>query len=241
MPSLALGIATPFVLPNGIRAAAWLDEREKQLLEANMAGDGGGTEAPLRSVLADGRVWRLAAIYFCCMMGLYGVSFYLPTLIAAAGVSDALDVGLLTAIPYAVAVVAMIVVARSSDRRNERRWHLAVASLAGAVGLYASTLCAGQLSPGLIALSIGTAGVLSTMPVFWTHPSRVLAGTAAAAGIAMINSIGNLAGFVSPSIIGWIKDLTHSTNGGLVVVALALVAGAALVLTGRSAAESRQA
>ncbi|NKJ21241.1 MFS transporter [Dyella sp. SG609] len=237
LPSLALGIATPFVLPNGIHAAAWLDEREKQLLEANMASDGdAGAEAPLRSVLADGRVWRLAAIYFCCMMGLYGVSFYLPTLIAAAGVSDALDVGLLTAVPYAVAVVAMILVARSSDRRNERRWHLAVASLAGAVGLYASTLCAGQLSPGLIALSIGTAGVLSTMPVFWTHPSRVLAGTAAAAGIAMINSIGNLAGFASPSIIGWIKDLTHSTNGGLVVVALALVAGAALALTGRSAA-----
>ena len=232
IPSLLLGIATPFVLPNGIRAAAWLDEREKQLLETNLANDGqAGVEAPLRSVLADGRVWRLAAIYFCCMMGLYGVSFYLPTLVAAAGVGDALEVGLLTAIPYAVAIVAMIVIARNSDRRHERRWHLALAAIAGAIGLSASTLFASELVPGLVALSIGTAGVLATMPVFWTWPSSVLAGTAAAAGIAMINSIGNLAGFVSPSIIGWMKELTHSTNGGMAVVAIALLAGATLVLT----------
>jgi MFS family permease len=231
LPSLALGIATPFVLPNGIRSASWLDAREKQLLEDRLAGDPqAGSEASLRSVMADVRVWRLAAIYFCCMMGLYGVSFYLPTLIAAAGVDDALDVGLLTAIPYAVAVASMILLARSSDRHNERRWHLAAASIAGAAGLYASTLCGNELVLGLIALSLGTAGVLSTMPVFWTWPSSVLAGTAAAAGIAMINSIGNLAGFVSPSIIGWMKDLTHSTNAGLWVVAVALLLGAALAL-----------
>ena len=236
LPSLALGIATPFVLPNGIRSASWLDAREKQLLEDRMAGDPqAGSEASLRSVMADGRVWRLAAIYFCCMMGLYGVSFYLPTLIAAAGVDDALDVGLLTAIPYAVAVASMILLARSSDRHNERRWHLAAASIAGAAGLYASTLCGSELALGLITLSLGTAGVLSTMPVFWTWPSSVLAGTAAAAGIAMINSIGNLAGFVSPSIIGWMKELTHSTNAGLWVVAVALLLGAALALLGGAA------
>jgi len=236
LPSLALGIATPFVLPNGIRSASWLDAREKQLLEDRLAGDPqAGSEASLRSVMADVRVWRLAAIYFCCMMGLYGVSFYLPTLIAAAGVDDALDVGLLTAIPYAVAVASMILLARSSDRHNERRWHLAAASIAGAAGLYASTLCGSELVLGLIALSLGTAGVLSTMPVFWTWPSSVLAGTAAAAGIAMINSIGNLAGFVSPSIIGWMKDLTHSTNAGLWVVAVALLLGAALALLGSAA------
>jgi len=240
VPSLVLGIATPFVLPNGIRSAAWLDERQKQLLEEHLARDGqAGTEAPLRSVIGDRRVWRLAAIYFCCMMGLYGVSFYLPTLIAAAGVSDAFDVGLLTAVPYAVAVVAMILVARSSDRRNERSWHLALAGVAGAIGLYASTLYGHQLVLGLVALSIGTAGVLSTMPVFWTWPSSVLAGTAAAAGIAMINSIGNLAGFVSPSIIGWMKDLTHSTNAGMAVVAVALLAGAVLAATQPAPERSR--
>jgi len=142
---------------------------------------------------------------------------------------------LLTAVPYAVAIVSMILVSRSSDRRNERRWHLAMAAVAAAVGLYASTLYTGNLVLVLITLSVGTAGVLSMMPVFWTYPSSVLTGTAAAAGIAMINSIGNLAGFVSPSIIGWMKDVTHSTNGGLLVVAVSLFVGAVLTLTQRAA------
>jgi D-galactonate transporter len=239
LPSLVLGIFTLFVLPNGIRAAAWLDERQKQLLENNIARDGyAGAEASLRSIVSNGRVWRLAAIYFCCMMGLYGVSFYLPTLIKAAGARDALDVGLLTAVPYAVAIVSMILVARSSDRRNERRWHLAMAGVVAAVGFYASTLNTGNLALALFTLSLGTAGVLSMMPVFWTYPSTVLTGTAAAAGIAMINSIGNLAGFVSPSIIGWMKDVTNSTNAGLVVVAAALFVGATLTLTQRVTASS---
>ncbi|SDC80098.1 MFS transporter [Paraburkholderia lycopersici] len=239
IPSLVLGVITPFVLPNGIRAASWLDDRQKQLLEGNIACDAhAGAEASLKSIVSNGRVWQLAAVYFCCMMGLYGVSFYLPTLIKAAGVKDALDVGFLAAVPYAVAIVSMILVARSSDRRNERRWHLATAAVAAAVGLYASTLHTGNLAFVLITLSLGTAGVLSMMPVFWTYPSSVLSGTAAAAGIAMINSIGNLAGFVSPSIIGWMKDATHSTNAGLIVVALALLAGAVLTLTQSAASAS---
>jgi D-galactonate transporter len=236
LPSLVLGIVTLFVLPNGIRAARWLDARQKQLLEDNLARDEhAGAEASLKSVASNGRVWRLAAIYFCCMMGLYGVSFYLPTLIKAAGVKDALEVGFLAAVPYAIAVVSMILVARSSDRRNERRWHLATAAVVAAVGMYASTLYTGNLAFVLVTLSLGTAGVLSMMPVFWTYPSSVLTGTAAAAGIAMINSIGNLAGFVSPSIIGWMKDVTQSTNAGLIVVAVALFVGAVLTLTQRIA------
>lgn len=242
LPSLVLGIVTLFVLPNGIRAASWLDERQKQLLEENIASDGcAHAEASLRSIVSNGRVWRLAAIYFCCMMGLYGASFYLPTLVKAAGVKDVLDVGLLTAVPYAVAIVSMILVARSSDRRNERRWHLAMAAVAAAAGFYASTLHTGNLALALFTLSLGTAGVLSMMPVFWTYPSSVLTGTAAAAGIAMINSIGNLAGFVSPSIIGWMKDVTHSTNAGLVIVAAALFVGAVLTLTQRTTTSSSAA
>lgn len=236
VPSLVLGVVTLFVLPNGIRTASWLDERQKTLLEANLAADGAAeADHSLKGVVSNGRVWRLAAIYFCCMMGLYGVSFFLPTLIKTAGVGNALDVGLLTAIPYALAIAAMIVVARSSDRRGERRWHLALASVAAAVGLYASTLYTGNILLVIVTLSLGTAGVLSSMPVFWTYPSSVLSGTAAAAGIAMINSIGNLAGFVSPSVIGWMKDATHSTNAGLIVVAAALLVGAVLTLTQRTA------
>jgi nitrate/nitrite transporter NarK len=238
-PSLVLGIMTLFMLPNGIRAASWLSEQQKQLLEDNIAREEpAGADHSLKHIVSNGRVWRLAAIYFCCMMGLYGASFYLPTLIKTAGVKDALDIGLYTAIPYAVAMVSMILVARSSDRRNERRWHLALAAVAAAAGFYASTLHTGNLTLALVTLSVGTAGVLSMMPVFWTYPSSVMTGTAAAAGIAMINSIGNLAGFVSPSIIGWMKDVTHSTNAGLVVVAGALIVGAVLTLTQRATATS---
>ncbi len=231
IPSVVLGVITLFYLPNSIRASAWLSEEEKTLLERNIAADGAGkTHDSIAAVFKDGRVWLMAVIYFCCMMGLYGISFYLPTLIKASGVKNALDVGLLTAIPYACAVISMISVARSADRAGERRWHFAFASLAGALGLFLSTVFGHNVPLAMVALSIGTAGMLATMPVFWAWPSAILAGGSAAAAIGMINSIGNLAGFVSPSIIGWMKDVTQSTNAGMYCVAAAMVIGAGLAL-----------
>jgi D-galactonate transporter len=231
VPSIVLGIATLFYLPNSIRASSWLSEEEKLMLEENITKDGGGkAEHSVASVFGNAKVWLMAAIYFCCMMGLYGVSFYLPTLIKASGVKDPLDVGLLTAIPYSCAVVSMLLIARSADRTRERRWHFAVASALGGLGMLLSTVFASNVVFAMAALSLGTAGLLATMPVFWTYPSAILSGAAAAAGIAMINSIGNLAGFVSPSIIGWMKDVTHSTNAGIYVVSGALFLGAVLAL-----------
>jgi D-galactonate transporter len=231
VPSLVLGVITIFYLPNSISAASWLSPDEKQLLEENIAGDSAGkADHALSGVFGNLRVWLMAAIYFCCMMGLYGVGFYLPTLIKAAGVKDALDVGLLTAIPYGCAVVAMLAIAKSADRTRERRWHFAIASALGGLGLMLATVYGDNVMLAMAALSLGTAGLLATMPVFWTYPSAILGGTAAAAGIAMINSIGNLAGFVSPSIIGWMKDITHSTNAGMYVVSGALFLGAVLAL-----------
>jgi D-galactonate transporter len=231
IPSAVLGVFTLFCLPNGIRAAKWLTEEAKQLLEENIAQDGTGkAHHSLSSVFANGKVWLMAAIYFCCMMGLYGVGFYLPTLIKNAGVKGALEVGLLTAIPYGCAVVAMLLIAKSSDRTGERRWHFAIASAMASLGLLLSTIYGSNVMIAMAALSLATAGLLATMPVFWTYPSAILGGSAAAAGIAMINSIGNLAGFVSPSIIGWMKDVTHSTNAGMYVVACALFLGAVLAL-----------
>ncbi len=231
IPSLLLGIVTLFYLPDSIRASKWLSESEKVMLEENIARDGGDkADHSLKSVFGNGKVWLMAAIYFCCMMGLYGVSFYLPTLVKAAGVKDPLNVGLLTAIPYSCAVVAMLLNARSADRTGERRWHFAIASALGGLGMLLSTIYGSNVVIALAALSLGTAGLLATMPVFWTYPSALLSGAAAAAGIAMINSVGNLAGFVSPSIIGFMKDLTHSTNAGMYVVSGALFLGAVLAL-----------
>ena len=231
VPSLVLGVVTIFYLPDSIRAASWLSNEEKQLLEENIAKENTGkVDHALSGVFGNPRVWLMAAIYFCCMMGLYGISFYLPTLIKAAGVKDAMDVGLLTAIPYGCAVIAMLGIAKSADRTRERRWHFTIASALGGLGLLLATIYGDNVALAMVALCLGTAGMLATMPVFWTYPSSILGGTAAAAGIAMINSFGNLAGFVSPSIIGWMKDVTHSTNAGMVVVSGALFLGALLAL-----------
>ncbi len=232
IPSLILGVITLFYLPNTIRASTWLSENEKQLLEENIAQDGSGDKKShsVASIFTNPKVWLMAAIYFCCMMGLYGISFYLPTLVKASGVKDALDVGLLTAIPYTCGVIATLLVARSADRMRERRWHFAIASALGGLGLFLSTVYGDNVVLALMALSLGTAGMLSTMPVFWTYPSAILSGAAAAAGIGLINSVGNLAGFVSPSIVGWLKDVTGSTNAGMYFVAGALVIGAGLAL-----------
>ena len=232
LPSLALGIMCLFYLPNSIRTSHWLSEEEKQVLEENIAQDGGGAAKShsVAGVFSNPRVWLMAAIYFCCMMGLYGISFYLPTLVKASGVKDALDVGLLTAVPYTCGIIATLLVARSADRMRERRWHFAIASVLGGIGLYLSTVYGDNVVLALCALSLGTAGMLSTMPVFWTYPSAILSGAAAAAGIGLINSVGNLAGFVSPSIVGWLKDVTNSTNAGMYFVAGALVLGAFLAL-----------
>lgn len=231
LPAVALGVLTLACLDDGIDDANWLDDGEKALLKQQLAHDGGPRARwTLRHVFGSSRVWMLALVYFLFVMGLYGVGFWLPQLIRNTGVQDVLHIGLLTAIPYGIAALAMILSARHSDRSGERRWHAALAAFAGAAGLLASTHYAHNPALALAALSVATAGVLSTFPVFWTIPTTMLGGAAAAAGIAMINSLGNLAGFVSPYLVGAIRDATHSTANGMLLLAASLAAGGVLVL-----------
>ncbi|SFU56879.1 MFS transporter [Pseudoduganella namucuonensis] len=233
VPAVVMGVAVLLYLDDGIRAAKWLNEGEKRILEERIAQDAHGKTAhpSLRAVFSDGRVWLMALIYFCCVMGQYGLTFWMPTLIKTAGITGVLNIGMFTAIPYAAAVAAMLLLGRSSDQRRERRWHLATPMLLGAVGLVGSAL-AGTTNTGvaIVFLAIAAAGVLSSAPLFWSLPTAFLNGVAAAAGIAAINSVGNLAGFASPFLIGAIKDMTQSTNVGLYVLAGVLVAGAVIVL-----------
>ncbi|WP_374583211.1 MFS transporter [Pseudoduganella sp.] len=231
LPAVALGVLTLAVLDDGIDDANWLDDEEKAVLKHELARDGAArAHWPLRHVFGSSRVWILALMYFLFVMGLYGVGFWLPQLIRNAGVQDVLDIGLLTAIPYGLAALCMVVVARHSDRSGERRWHAAIPAFVGAAGLVASTHYAHSPVLALAALSVATAGILSTFPVFWSIPTAMLGGAAAAAGIAMINSLGNLAGFASPYLVGAIKDATHSTANGMLLLAASLAAGGALVL-----------
>jgi len=231
LPSVLIGVWTLFYLDDGIRSANWLSETDKRLLEREIAADRTQQlHMPLAQLFRNGTVWLLALVYFLCVMGLYGVSFWLPQLIKNSGVKDVFAIGLLSAVPYFVAAVVMVLAARHSDRTGERRWHTAGAALAGALGLVAATLYSDNTAIALAALSVATAGILSTFPIFWSLPTALLGGAAAAAGIAMINSIGNLAGFVAPYLVGAIRDATGSTASGIYLIAASLLAGALLAV-----------
>ena len=233
LPAALLGVATLLYLDDGIRSARWLKESEKQLLEAGIARETQhkAAHASLRAVFADRRIWLVTLIYFCCVMGQYGLTFWLPTLVKTAGISGVFNIGVYTAIPYLAAAICMPLLGRSADLRRERRWHLAVPMALGAVGLLGSAL-AGTTHTDLAIgfLSLAAIGILACAPLFWSLPTTFLHGVSAAAGIAAINAVGNLAGFAAPYLIGAIKDVTQSTNLGLVVIAAFLLLGAVIVI-----------
>lgn len=231
VPSVVMGLWTLAYLDDGIRASRWLSEEEKQLLERNIASDNAQkTSHSLRHAFGDPKVWLLAFVYLCFVSGLYAISFWLPQIIKNTGVKDPLDIGLLTAIPWGVGAVGMLWWGRDSDRTGERRWHSAVAGFVGGAGMLVSTAYGTQTFASLVALTIATLGIQATLPVFWSLPTAFLTGSAAAAGIAWINSVGNLGGFVAPFLVGWLKDLTHSTATGLYVLSGGLILGGILVL-----------
>ena len=232
IPSILIGIAVLFYLDDRISHAKWLTDAEKALLQRNIkAEEGTKKDLPISQTLTSGRVWLMGLIYFSFVMGLYGISFWLPTIIKATGVKDVLDISLLTAIPYSFAVVAMVLVGRSADRHQERRWHVAIPGLLGALGLVLSVMWRGDTVLAMAALTLATMGILCTLPLFWSLPTSFLVGAGAAAGIALINSLGNLAGFASPYMMGWLKDMTKSTDAGMYVLATSLVVGALLTLS----------
>jgi cyanate permease len=162
-------------------------------------------------------VLALAVVYFGAVACNYGVGFFLPTIVKGFGLSN-LMTGIVTAIPYVVGSVAMVWYARRSDEKMERKGHAAVALLIAAVGLIGATLTEDPLLK-MVAFSVSAFGVFAVLPVFWTLPTAFLSGPAAAAGIAIINSIGNLSGFAGPFAMGRIKDATGSFNLGLLLIA----------------------
>ncbi|MCM0043682.1 MAG: MFS transporter [Burkholderiaceae bacterium] len=232
LPAVALGVVVIVMLKDRIADAKWLNDDERALLVRNIAAEAAQKEEEsVLSVMGSGRVWLMAAIYFSFVMGLYGVSFWLPTIIKGMGYNDPLDVGLISAIPYGVSVVVMLVVAKSADRSGERRWHVAIPGLLGAVGLALSVIFAKDPALAIAALTLGLAGIMTTLPLFWSLPTSFLAGAGAAAGIALINSLGNLSGFASPYAVGWLKEATGSTDAGVYLLACGMVVGTLLTLS----------
>jgi MFS family permease len=173
-------------------------------------------------------VWLLCAIYFTLMIGLYGIAFWLPTIVKAFGIKGYFGVGLITAIPYGVAVIGMILLSVHSDKTGERRLHYVLNVTAGAIALVLSGVFASNPVLAIIFLSVGTLGVIGSMPLFWPLPSAFLAGTAAAAGIGIVNSVGNLGGYFGPNIPIWAKFISPDRSAALYIIAGILMVGAFL-------------
>lgn len=231
IPAVLIGIAVLIWLPSVPAKAKWLTTEEDRRQDDLSAED---TAKPVHSTwagLKDPKVLLLAAIYFCFVLGSYGIAFWLPQVIKGAGVTDFLQVGLLSAIPWSAAIVLMVLAAKSSDRTRKRRMHVGSAAVLGAAGLFiVSAAGGGHLVLTMIGLVLATAGVFTALPLFWSLPTAFLAGGAAAVGLATINSIGNLAGFVANYMVGWITTLTGSTTWATVVLAVVLLLGVGLML-----------
>jgi nitrate/nitrite transporter NarK len=225
-------VATFFYLDDTIGHAKWLTREEKKLLAANIDAENRTKSSSPHSItgtLTDPRVWLMCLIYFCFVLGQYGLNFWMPTLVKATGVTGNLNIGLISAIPYICTFVAMLALGRSSDRFRERRWHLVVPAVIAAGGFIAATM-ATSTTLAIVCLSLAAAGAISCAPLFWSLPTAFLAGTGAAAGIAWINSVGNLAGFLGPFLVGYLKDFTGNNSAGMYLLAAALVIGSLAVL-----------
>jgi ACS family tartrate transporter-like MFS transporter len=226
-----MGAATLLLLPDRPRDAQWLAQSDREWLERELAQESAHSEhhvQELAHALSDARLWLLSVIYFMMIMGLYGFIYWLPSIIKSVTTASHLTIGFLSAIPYVVAAVTMVLIGQHADRHNERRWHVAASAVLAACGVAIVSRCH-SMQTTLPALCLSAIGIWGSLGPFWALSTRFLRGKSAAGGIAIVNSIGALAGFVAPFVIGWVKERTGGFNGFLVVSA-ALVCGAMLVL-----------
>lgn len=235
IPACVLGVVAYFYLDNQPQDAKWLNQDEKALLlrliEREQVGNGVGQSDKFTQALRDPRVYAFAFAWFTYICGVYVISFWLPGFIREAGVTDLLKVGMYSAIPYGIAAVLTVAISRNSDRTNERRWHIVACAAVGALGLVMLAVTSGTgLTSALIVLSFATTSILALQPLFWAIATKYMGGSkAAAGGIALINCIGLTGGFVSPSILGWIKTTTGEFANGLYFIAFLLLVGALVI------------
>lgn len=233
IPSVVVGLLVLVLLPERPANARWLADEEKAWLERTLAAERADAVAEhgasLGRALASPRVWWLGTVYFLIVAGLYAFSLWLPQLVKGSGRLSNLEVGAITAVPYLVAAAGMVLVGRSSDRSGERHLHLALPALAAAAGFVAIASVRAP-APLVAALSVAAFGLLACLGPFWALPTAFLKDQAGAGGIALINSMGALGGFVGPYLLGVVKDRTGSFTAGLLLLGAMVVAAAGIVL-----------
>ena len=231
IPAVILGVIILFWLDDRVVNAKWLSDEEKAVVVADISEEADAkTHHTVLSVFTSPRVWLMGTIWFGIEMGSYAVGFWQPTIIRQTGVKDALDIGLLTMVPYTFALISMILVGRHSDKTRERRWHVVVPCIMAAFGFALCAQAGSSTIVAMIGLTITVVGVITALPTFWALPTSFLGGTAAAAGIALVNCTGNLGGFFSPTIIGFLKTYTGTLNSGLFLVSGCMVASAIMII-----------
>jgi D-galactonate transporter len=232
VPALILGVVIFCFLDDRVEHAKWLSAGERAFIKSEIDAEANDkTHGTVRAIFRSGRVWLLCAILFGIVMGSYAIGFWQPTIIKGSGISDPFVIGLLTVIPYLAALIAMLVVGKHADKTRERRWHVVVPQCVAAAGFVICAFAGTNTPLAMLGLTCAAVGVITALPMFWALPTSFLGGTGAAAGIALINSTGNLAGFFSPALVGWLRDLTHSLTPSLFVIAAALLTSAGLILT----------
>lgn len=233
IPTVLLGVACLFCLPNRPANARWLSDDERRVLEERLHAD--EAENPSRNVsfrqgFFNLKVWMLGGIDFAILLSAYAIGFWLPTFLRNAGVVDTFEIGLLTAIPSLAALVIMLVLGASSDRFRERRWHIIIPFLIGAAAMFASTFFSHSPTGTVVFFSIAFAAVIGAVPVFFSLPATFLKGTAAATGFALACSLANIAGLIGNSLMGLVMELFQSAQIALWIFAACLLLGAALVI-----------
>ncbi len=228
LPATLLGIAAYFYLQDKPEDARWLNPAEKAIVRAELDQDqqAAASHGSFWQLLRDPKVYLMSFIYFLLLGAAYAIIFWVPTVIRSWGVTDMLQIGLYAAIPNLIGAVAMVLVARHSDKKMERRWHLIACVLVASVGMLLTVMCKGNLALSLACLSLAVVGVASATPIFFTIPTAYLAPASAAGGLALISSLGNLGAAVSPSLTGLISARTGNPLDSmfLVIAVYALVA-----------------
>ena len=244
IPSILAGLAVLAFLPDRPKNASWLTPAMAQAMTARLEtqAKAQAKEHDFKAALTDPKVWLCTLIYFCIVSGNATIAFWTPSIIKEIGIQGNFTIGLVAAIPFIAGTIAMVWNGNHSDRTGEVRLHCAIAALIAAVGLAATGALIGNATAALIALTVAAIGILAAFPVFWAMPQSFLTGMAAAGGIAVINSIGNLAGFVAPYTIGLSTQVTGSATSGLYVVAgFELLAAVLLFSLGKIAAPAKAA